>query len=116
MIAVIFEVVPNEGRKENYFELAAQLKPELEKIKGFISIERYQGVQQPEKILSLSFWESEDSIAQWRNYEMHRLAQAKGRETIFKDYRLRIATVNRDYGMFDRQEVPVDSKGFHHAG
>jgi pimeloyl-ACP methyl ester carboxylesterase/heme-degrading monooxygenase HmoA len=112
-IAVIFEVIPAEGHKDEYLNIALNLKPELEKIKGFISIERFQSIYHPEKILSLSFWESEEAIQQWRSLEMHRNAQSKGREYIFKDYHLRIAQVVRDYGMFDRNEVPADSKSYH---
>ena len=113
MIAVIFEVIPASGKKDEYLDIAAELKPVLEKIEGFISVERFQSINDPGKILSLSFWRDEESIKQWRNTEMHRLAQSKGRESIFKDYRLRIANVNRDYGMFDRKEAPADSKLFH---
>lgn len=112
-IAVIFEVIPADRRKDEYLNIALRLKPELKKIKGFISIERFQSIYHPEKILSLSFWESEEAIQQWRNLEMHRNAQAKGREYIFKDYHLRTAQVVRDYGMFDRKEVPSDSKSYH---
>lgn len=112
-IAVIFEVIPDDGHKDEYLNIALSLKPELEKIKGFISIERFQSIYQPEKILSLSFWESEEAIQEWRNLETHRNAQSKGREYIFKDYHLRIAQVVRDYGMFDRKEAPVDSKVIH---
>lgn len=110
MIAVIFEVVPHEAEKDQYFTIAANLRPELEKIPGFISIERFQSISDPAKILSLSFWKDEESIAKWRNLELHRQAQVKGRESIFKDYHLRIAHVLRDYGMFDRAEAPADSK------
>ncbi|MEO6173592.1 MAG: antibiotic biosynthesis monooxygenase [Flavobacterium circumlabens] len=113
MIAVIFEVIPNEGKKEEYLDLAANLRPELDHIDGFISIERFQSFNDPEKVLSLSFWKDEESILQWRNLELHRSAQAKGREKVFKEYHLRIATVVRDYGMFDRKEVPKDSSDFH---
>jgi heme-degrading monooxygenase HmoA len=113
MIAVIFEVIPNEGRKEEYLNIAASLRPELDHIDGFISIERFQSFSDPEKVLSLSFWRDEESIQQWRNLEMHRHAQAKGRNEIFKDYHLRIATVVRDYGMFDRKETPEDSSSYH---
>jgi heme-degrading monooxygenase HmoA len=112
-IAVIFEVIPNDGYKDEYLNIALSLKPELEKIKGFISIERFQSIYYPEKILSLSFWESEAAIKEWRNLEMHRNAQLKGREYIFKNYHLRIAQVVRDYGMFDRAEAPIDSKLIH---
>jgi heme-degrading monooxygenase HmoA len=113
MIAVIFEVIPNEGKKDEYLDSAASLRPELNHIDGFISIERFQSLSDPEKILSLSFWKDEESIQQWRNLEMHRHAQAKGRNGIFKDYHLRIATVVRDYGMFERKETPEDSSQFH---
>lgn len=112
-IAVIFEVVPADGLKETYLELALKLKPELEKIKGFISIERFQSIYHPEKILSLSFWENEAAIQEWRALELHRETQRKGRDYVFKDYQLRIAQVLRDYGMFDRKEAPRDSKLYH---
>lgn len=113
MIAVIFEVIPNEGKKEEYLNIAASLRPELDHIDGFISIERFQSFSDPDKVLSLSFWRDEESIQQWRNLEMHRHAQAKGRNEVFKDYHLRIATVIRDYGMFERKETPEDSSSYH---
>ncbi|WP_337967295.1 antibiotic biosynthesis monooxygenase [uncultured Flavobacterium sp.] len=113
MIAVIFEVIPNEGKKGEYLDIAASLRPELGYIEGFISIERFQSFSDPEKVLSLSFWRDEESIQQWRNLEMHRHAQSKGRNEVFKDYHLRIATVVRDYGMFDRKETPEDSSFYH---
>jgi heme-degrading monooxygenase HmoA len=113
MIAVIFEVIPNEGKKEEYLNIAASLRPKLDHIEGFISIERFQSFSDPEKVLSLSFWRDEESIQQWRNLEMHRHAQAKGRNEVFKDYHLRIATVVRDYGMFERKETPEDSSSYH---
>ena len=113
MIAVIFEVIPNKGKKEEYLDIAAKLRPELDKIDGFISIERFQSFNDPDKVLSLSFWRDEESIQQWRNLEMHRYAQYKGREEVFREYDLRIADVKRDYGMFDRKEAPKDSFEFH---
>jgi len=115
MIAVIFEALPAAGRRDAYFDIAAQLRPELEKIEGFISIERFQSVSDANKVLSLSFWKDEASIAQWRNLELHRKAQAAGRTSVFADYRLRVAQVLRDYGMNDRTEAPTDSKTIHHA-
>ena len=113
MIAVIFEVIPNQGKKEEYLNIAASLRPQLDEIDGFISIERFQSFSNPEKVLSLSFWKDEASIHQWRNLEMHRHAQSKGRNEIFEDYHLRIAHVVRDYGMFEREEAPFDSSSFH---
>src|SRR5215204_8090 len=99
MIAVIFEVVPAKGKRDEYLDIAAQLKSELTKIEGFISIERFQSLVDPEKILSLSFWETEESVRAWRNTELHRAAQTVGRASVFRDYRLRVAFVERDYGM-----------------
>lgn len=116
MIAVIFETVPAPGQKDTYLDIAASLKPLLEKIDGFISIERFQSLNDPEKVLSLSFWRNEESVRQWRNTEVHRQAQSKGRESVFSNYRLRVATVIRDYGMNDRKEAPADSKALHDNG
>lgn len=113
MLAVIFEVIPHATTKDEYLQIAAELKPVLEQIDGFISIERFQSLANPGKLLSLSFWKDEESIRQWRNTEMHRAAQKAGRATIFEDYHLRIAQVVRDYGMYDRGEAPADSKLVH---
>lgn len=113
MIAVIFEAVPAEGKWDEYLDIAARLRPELNKIEGFISIERFQSIADPKKILSLSFWKDEESIVEWRNIELHRAAQKQGRKSVFDDYRLRIATVERDYGMNDRDQAPKDSRKIH---
>lgn len=109
MIAVIFEVIPAEGKVQEYLNIAARLKPLLENIDGFISIERFSSLAVEGKLLSLSFWRDEKAIEEWRNIESHRLAQVKGREEVFLDYRLRVANVSRDYGMADREQVPSDS-------
>ena len=113
MLAVIFEVWPSEGRANEYFDLAAALKADLEKIDGFISIERFQSLVTPSKFLSLSFWRDETAILAWRGFERHRAVQAKGRAGIFADYRLRVASVVRDYGMNDRTQAPRDSRDAH---
>ena len=113
MIAVIFEVRPKDGQRQTYLDIAAALRPELEKIDGFISIERFESLSEAGKILSLSFWRDEQAIAAWRSLEMHRAAQSRGRDEVFLDYRLRIAGVIRDYGMFEREQAPADSRGFH---
>ena len=113
MIAVIFEAVPAEGKWDEYLDIAAKLKPELSKIEGFISIERFQSISSPKKVLSLSFWRDEECIAEWRNIETHRAAQKKGRNSVFDDYRLRIAVVERDYGMNERAQAPNDSRKIH---
>lgn len=113
MIAVIFEAVPAEGQLDVYLDIAAGLRPELEKIKGFISIERFESLYTPGKVLSLSFWENEEAVAQWRNTELHRSAQAAGRKSVFDDYRIRVAHVVRDYTRYDRTETPADSRGVH---
>ena len=113
MIAVIFEVWPHRETKGQYLDIAAELRPLLDGIDGFISIERFQSLSQPEKLLSLSFWRDEDAVAQWRRLEAHRDAQSRARATVFKDYRLRIASVVRDYGLNERDEAPVDSRAVH---
>lgn len=113
MIAVIFEVSVVEGQESAYLELATQMRPLLDTIDGFISIERFKSIYETGKILSLSFWRDEESVATWRQLEAHRKAQTKGREEIFQDYRLRIAGVIRDYGMNEREQTPVDSRTFH---
>ena len=113
MIAVIFEVVPHPERKDAYLDTAAALKPLLAQVDGFISIERFESLTQPGKILSLSIWRDEAAVVQWRNLEAHRLAQSAGRGGIFKDYRLRVATVIRDYGLNERAEAPADSRDVH---
>lgn len=110
MIAVIFEVLPAPGRTQEYLDLAAGLRPELEKVDGFISIERFASLTNEGKILSLSFWRDENAVKRWRGLERHRVAQARGRAGIFADYRLRVATVIRDYGMFEREQAPADSR------
>ena len=113
MFAVIFEVEPNEGQTERYLNAAAALKPQLEQIDGFISVERFQSLSQPAKLLSLSFWRDEAAIAQWRNLEAHRRTQTLGHDVVFADYRLRIAGVIRDYGMNEREQAPPDSRLLH---
>jgi len=113
MIAVIFELTPAGGHRQEYLDIAAQLRPLLDGIDGFISIERFESLTTPGKILSLSFWRDEDAVAQWRNIERHRIAQARGRATVFDDYRLRVASVIRDYGMHEREQAPADSRLFH---
>lgn len=113
MIAVIFEVIPAPGRKQEYLDLAAGLRPTLEKMDGFISIERFASLTDEGKILSISFWRDEESVARWRQFEGHRAAQAQGRAGIFADYRLRVAEVIRDYGMTEREQAPADSRAVH---
>ncbi|HZF18609.1 MAG TPA: antibiotic biosynthesis monooxygenase [Burkholderiales bacterium] len=115
MIAVIFEVVPAPGKRQEYLDLAAQLRPELEKLAGFVSIERFASLSDDNKILSLSFWRDEDAVKRWRNLESHRAAQARGRGGVFAQYRLRVAGVIRDYGMNERKEAPQDSRKAHAA-
>ena len=109
MIAVIFEVFPRDGHKQQYLDIAANLRPLLEQIDGFISIERFQSLSDENKLLSLSFFHDEAAIKHWRQLEKHRAAQTAGRETVFQDYRLRVCGVIRDYGMNERNEVPDDA-------
>ena len=110
MFAVIFEVQPKPGRVQDYLDIAARLRPELEKVDGFISIERFQSLTVEGKYLSLSFWRDEAAVAAWRNVERHRAAQKSGREGVFRDYRLRIGQVVRDYGLNERAQAPADSR------
>ena len=113
MIAVIFEAWPAAGAGERYLALAAALKPALERVDGFVSVERFESLAEPGKLLSLSFWRDEAAVAAWRTGTAHRATQAEGRERVFTDYRLRVAAVARDYGMRERQEAPADSRAHH---
>jgi heme-degrading monooxygenase HmoA len=113
MIAVIFEAKPGLAERDEYLAIAAELRPLLDGIDGFISIERFESLSEPGKLLSLSFWRNEEAVARWRVMGQHRAAQAKGRARIFEDYRLRIAGVVRDYGKGERAQAPEDSKGTH---
>jgi heme-degrading monooxygenase HmoA len=115
MVVVIFEVIPAPGKKQEYLDLAARLRPELEAIDGFISVERFASLSDENKLLSLSFWRDEDAVRRWRNLGSHRAAQARGRTGVFADYRLRVASVVRDYGMNDRKKTPKDSRAVHAA-
>jgi heme-degrading monooxygenase HmoA len=110
MIAVIFEATPGAAERDEYLAIAAELRPLLDGIDGFISIERFESLSEPGKLLSLSFWRDEEAVKHWRTMEQHRIAQAKGRSRIFEDYRLRIADVVRDYGKVDRRQAPADAK------
>ncbi|AFE06084.1 antibiotic biosynthesis monooxygenase [Corallococcus sp. CA054B] len=113
MIAVIFEVWAHESHRQRYLDLAAELRPLLADIDGFISIERFQSLSEPGKLLSLSYWRDEAAVAEWRRLEAHREAQREGRGGVFSDYRLRVAHVVRDYGLKDRAAVPADSRTVH---
>ena len=113
MIAVIFEFTPAEGRFPDYMELVGTLKADLERAEGFISLERFESITTKGKFVSLQFWRDEESVRKWRNLQRHREAQAKGRGGIFKSYRLRIASVLRDYTMDDRSQAPEDSVRLH---
>jgi len=113
MIAVIFEVSPADGEKQHYMDIAATLRDDLSAIDGFISVERFQSLNDPDRLLSLSFWRDEEAVRQWRNLLSHRVAQASGREGIFSNYRLRVASVLRDYGLHEREQAPQDSKEAH---
>jgi heme-degrading monooxygenase HmoA len=109
MIAVIFEVEPTEEGHAAYLEHAARLRPMLEQMDGFISVERFQSLTDPRKLVSLSFWRDETSVRAWREHAEHRATQAAGRAGIFRNYRLRVATVVRDYGLHERDQAPRPS-------
>lgn len=113
MIAVIFEVIPAQGQQETYLDIAATMRPLVADVEGFISVERFQSLTNPDKLLSISFFEDEDAVARWRKLVAHRNAQSEGRAGIFRDYRIRVAQVLRDYGMDDRTGAPADSQDVH---
>lgn len=113
MIAVIFEAQPHADRRQAYLDAAEHLRPSLAKVEGFLSIERFESLAHPGKVLSLSFWRDEEAVRQWRNVAEHRGIQEAGRQSIFADYRLRVAQVVRDYGLRDRTEAPEDSRNVH---
>ena len=113
MIAVIFEVIPTTEGKEEYLAIAAGLREQLSTLPGFISIERFQSLADPEKILSLSCWQDEAAVAEWRNLEEHRSAQASGRGRLFRDYRIRVGQILRDYSLNEREQAPADSRIAH---
>ena len=113
MIAVIFEVAPFLGERHRYLDLAGELRAKLETMDGFISVERFESLTVRGKLLSLSFWRDEDAVRRWRETEEHRAAQQAGRGGVFADYRLRVAHVQRDYGLQEREEAPEDSRAVH---
>ncbi len=113
MIGVIFEVFPVPGRTQEYLDLAAALKDELVQLDGFISIERFESLAEPGKLLSLSFFRDEQAVQNWRNLPHHRATQARGRKGMFLDYRLRVVGVMRDYGLHERKQAPTDSSNYH---
>jgi heme-degrading monooxygenase HmoA len=115
MIAVIFEGIPRDDRKDAYLDMAAQLRPLLEHVDGFLSIERFESLTTPGKILSLSFWRDDEAVRRWRTMPEHREGQRAGRQSIFADYRLRVAHVLRDYSMSERAQAPQDSRVVHDA-
>jgi heme-degrading monooxygenase HmoA len=111
MFAVIFEVQPKPGREQDYLDIAASLKPDVEEIEGFISVERFQSMTKPGKLVSISFWRDADAVKRWREHTRHHLAQLSGRGQIFADYRISVAEIERQYGMFDRAQAPQDLPG-----
>ena len=113
MIAIIFEVTPNEGMADDYLKIAGEMRGVVEQIGGFISVERFQSLTNPDKLLSVSFFESEAAVEEWRQLAAHRSAQNTGRKTLFRDYRLRVLQVLRDYGKDDRGQAPSDSLDVH---
>ena len=113
MIAIIFEVELADGRQDDYLDVAAAMRSLVEEVDGFISVERFQSLSNPDKLLSLSYFRDEEAVERWRQLAAHRSAQAKGRGGLFSDYRLKVTQVLRDYGMFDRDQAPPDSRAVH---
>jgi heme-degrading monooxygenase HmoA len=116
MIAVMFEVWPAPGREDDYLDIAAQLRPDLEMMDGFLSVERFESLTEPGKLLSLSFWRDEDAVAAWRNHDNHRARQGEGRDGVFSNYRIRVGDILRDYGLDERDGAPGDSRLAHPSG
>jgi heme-degrading monooxygenase HmoA len=114
MIAVIFESWPKPGRMQTYLDMGAALASHLNNLDGFISIERFQSVVDPAKLVAISFWRDEAAVENWRKNDIHRSVQSKSRDVVFDDYRLRVATVVRDYGMSARGQAPADSRDLHY--
>lgn len=110
MLAVIFEVWPADGCQEKYLALATNMKKHLSDFDGFISVERFESLTEPGKLLSVSFWRDEESLSRWRKLEEHRAMQQMGRDGMFRDYHLRIGSVLRDYTLAERDEAPEDSR------
>lgn len=102
MIVVVFEVMMKEGREQEYFDIAARLKAELEEMDGFVSVERFQSLATPGKYVSISFWRDEAAVRAWREHAEHRIAQEYGKEEIFSDFRISVADVSRQYTLADR--------------
>ena len=113
MIVVIFESWPAESKTQKYLDMAETLRPHLDGFDGFISIERFQSITEPGKLLALSVWRDEAAVDAWRNLDVHRKVQANSRKNVFRNYRLRVAAVLRDYGMFERDQAPQDSRVAH---
>ncbi len=109
MIGIIFEVWPKAEYKEDYLSLAAEMRSLLEEIDGFVSVERFESLTEPGKLLSISFFEDEEAVARWRNTIEHRKAQALGRNQFFGKYRIRVVNTLRDYTKEQRDQVPQDS-------
>jgi heme-degrading monooxygenase HmoA len=109
MITVLFEVTPKPGHAERYFEIAAALAADLQRIDGFVSVERFESLSRPGTYLSLSTWRDEEAVRAWRNQGTHRAGQREGREAVFANYRIRVAQVLRDYSLDERAEAPRDS-------
>lgn len=113
MIVVIFESQPHPHRKGAYLEAGARLGPIAQSFDGFIEVERFESLTTPGKLLALSTFRDETAVDTWRNLDIHRRIQDSSRNSIFADYRLRVATVLRDYSMRNRDAAPEDSRGAH---
>ncbi len=113
MIAIIFEVWPHPEHKQPYLDMAADMRALVEQIDGFISVERFQSLTDPDKLLSISVFRDQAAVDQWRNTVEHRRAQQAGRNSYFRKYRIRVVSVLRDYGMEEREQVPDDSLEYH---
>lgn len=112
MVLVLFEVTIKEDCMDSYLSMAAKLKEALEKAEGFIRAERFSSLVKERKLLSLSVWENEEAIKEWRNQQEHRKSQQQGRNSIFESYRITVASPIRSYTDTKREEAPEDANVF----
>lgn len=96
MFAVIFEVRPKQERWDDYLGYAKLLRPELERIDGFIDNVRYGSERRPGWVLSLSTWRDEKALVRWRTQAKHHAVQEKGRFEVFEEYHLRVGQITAD--------------------
>jgi heme-degrading monooxygenase HmoA len=96
MFAVVFEVNPKTEQWDAYLGYARSLRPELQRIDGFIDNERFSSLRRQGWVLSLSIWRDEKAVVRWRTSARHHEIQHKGRTEVFRDYHLRVGEITAD--------------------